>query len=122
MMPDEIFGVPPERQNMENSGLYEQFYQFVRQIPRGKVVSYGQVAQKVGRGGARDVGFAMAALSGQGNHRDIPWQRVINSRGKCSLEGSAAEIQRRLLQEEGVHFNKNGQVDEVEDWWLDVPF
>ena len=107
---------------MENSPLYDQIYQFVRQIPRGKVVSYGQVARVVGRGGARDVGYALAALNGQGNHRDIPWQRVINSRGKCSLEGPAAEVQRDLLQEEGVHFNKNGQVDEVEDWWIDVPF
>ncbi len=121
-MPVENIGDPTEKRAMENSGLYEQFYQFVRQIPRGKVVSYGQVAQKVGRGGARDVGFAIAALCCQSNHRDIPWQRVINSRGKCSLEGDAAAIQRHLLQEEGVHFNKNGQVDEVEDWWLDVPF
>jgi methylated-DNA-protein-cysteine methyltransferase-like protein len=121
-MPDENFGDPSEKRVMENSGLYEQFYQFVRQIPRGKVVSFGQVAQKVGRGGARDVGYAMAALSGQNNHRDIPWQRVINSRGKSSLDGDAADIQRRLLQEEGIHFNKNGQVDKVEDWWLDVPF
>ncbi len=121
-MPDENFSGQSERQSMENTALYEQFYQFVRQVPRGKVVSYGQVAQKVGRGGARDVGYAMAALSGKGNHHDIPWQRVINSRGKCSLEGSTAEMQRRLLNEEGVHFNKSGQVDEVEDWWIDVPF
>ena len=107
---------------MENTGLYEQFYQFVRQVPRGKVVSFGQVARMVGKGGARDVGYAMEALSGEGSRQDIPWQRVINSRGKCSLEGTAAEIQRKLLMEEGVHFNKNGQVDEVEDWWIDVPF
>jgi alkylated DNA nucleotide flippase Atl1 len=79
--------------NVKNSPLYDQICQFVRQVPRGKEVSYGQVARIVGWGGARDVGYALAALSRLGSHRDIPWQRGINSRGKCSLEGPKAEVQ-----------------------------
>jgi len=93
----------------------------VRQIPEGKVSSYGQIASMIpapagvdpeqyARLGARWVGNAMNSTPGG---QSIPWQRVINSQGEISLpKGSAnAEEQRALLEMEGVSFDERGRVD-----------
>ena len=61
--------------------LYDDIYQVVKQIPPGKVSSYGRIARIVGCN-ARQVGYAMAATP---SGRDIPWHRVINSKGEISL-------------------------------------
>lgn len=87
--------------------LYDRIYAVVREIPPGRVATYGQVAGIVGCT-ARVVGYAMAACPSDG----IPWQRVINSRGEISARpGGGATRQRRLLDEEGVPFNAAGRVD-----------
>ena len=78
-----------------------------RQVPRGKVTTYGDVAQLVGQGcDARLVGYAMANCPD-----DVPWQRVINSQGKISLQGDAAEKQRMRLEAEGIEFDARGKID-----------
>ena len=64
----------------EQQRLYERIYLVVRQIPPGKVATYGQVAQITGNCTARMVGYAMAACPD-----DVPWQRVINAQGKVSF-------------------------------------
>ncbi len=90
----------------------EQVWKLVRQVPRGKVVTYGQIAQMlpppVGVDlqeyktfGSRWVGGAMAACPD-----DVPWQRVINSQGKIS-ERPGAKRQRQMLEEEGIVFVKD---------------
>ncbi|RME84009.1 MAG: cysteine methyltransferase [Caldilineae bacterium] len=83
------------------------------QIPRGKVAYYGQIAEMLeAPGAARTVGWALASLS-PAQARVVPWQRVINKAGRCSirsLEHSAAE-QQALLEEEGVVFNEYGYTD-----------
>lgn len=90
---------------------YEQVWRLVRQVPRGRVVTYGQIAQMLPPPpgvepdayqafGPRWVGSAMAACPG-----DVPWQRVINSHGKIS-QRPGAERQRHLLEQEGVVFVK----------------
>ncbi len=88
---------------------YEQIYAVVRQIPAGKVATYGQVAELAGLPGhARQVGYALHAL-----HSDeIPWHRVINAAGRISLSPlkGGAEIQRRLLLAEGVEVSAKGQI------------
>jgi methylated-DNA-protein-cysteine methyltransferase-like protein len=90
--------------------LYERIYAVVRQIPYGHVASYGQIARIVGNCTARWVGYAMAATPLES---DIPWQRVINSQGKISprSSGRGAEVQRELLELEGVRFDERGRVD-----------
>ncbi len=94
--------------------LYQRIYNVVRQIPPGKVASYGQIAQIAGCT-AREVGYAMAAVK----QDDIPWQRVINAQGKISLRpGGGGEMQRQLLEQEGVRFNAKDQVDFNEFGWL----
>ena len=89
---------------------YEQIYEAVRRIPPGKVATYGQIAKIVGRCTARMVGYAMAALpAGSG----VPWQRVINHKGEISTRsrGDGDLRQRRLLQEEGIRFDRKGRVN-----------
>ena len=91
---------------------YERYYEVVRQIPRGRVSTYGTVATVAGLPGrARQVGYALAALP---DEHDIPWHRVVNAKGEVSRRsvGTAFEqIQRLLLTEEGIRFNELGRVD-----------
>ncbi|HEY2981283.1 MAG TPA: MGMT family protein [Anaerolineales bacterium] len=101
------FTSPPNPQ-----AYYQQVWDLVRQIPRGRVAAYGQVAlmlpppegvdfESYKAFGPRWVGGAMAA-----SPDDVPWQRVINSQGKIS-ERPGAERQRLLLEEEGIEFVKD---------------
>jgi methylated-DNA-protein-cysteine methyltransferase-like protein len=88
--------------------LYPRIYALVRQIPSGRVTTYGRVAKRVGCS-ARLVGFAMAALPAG---HDVPWQRVINSEGKISprRDGDGDLMQRSLLEAEGVWFDAQGRI------------
>lgn len=89
--------------------VQQQIYAVVRQIPPGRVASYGQIARIVGLGiSAKMVGFALAGLK---EGTDVPWQRVINSQGKISLPGMGGVIQKNLLLEEGIEFDQNGRID-----------
>ncbi len=101
----------------EKRPLYERIYSIVRQIPPGRVASYGQIARIVGGCTPRMVGYAMSALR---SGSDVPWQRVINSQGKISVHGDGigTSLQRQLLEEEGVKFNASGRVDWDEVGWL----
>jgi methylated-DNA-protein-cysteine methyltransferase-like protein len=87
-------------------------YRLVQRIPRGRVVTYGQVAALLGRPrAARAVGTALGALRGPLVDL-VPWQRVISAAGRCShRDGFSAARQRDLLQREGVRFDRRGRVD-----------
>jgi methylated-DNA-protein-cysteine methyltransferase-like protein len=91
---------------LEHQPLYARIYLVVRQIPPGRVATYGQIAGIVGDCTARMVGYAMAAAPD-----DVPWQRVINAQGKVSPRHDhwGAEAQRRRLQEEGLHLDAQRQ-------------
>jgi methylated-DNA-protein-cysteine methyltransferase-like protein len=75
-------------------------YRLVKQIPRGRVMTYGALAKALRlRGGARTAGRAMAATpSGKG----IPWHRVVGDRGKLLIREPYASLQRKLLESEGI--------------------
>lgn len=93
--------------------LYKRIYAVVKKIPRGKVASYGQVARVAGlERHARMVGYALHALS-ESDVEKVPWHRVINAQGYISIRSNplAAQIQRKLLEHEGVEFTKNDKVD-----------
>ncbi|MCK5738813.1 MGMT family protein [bacterium] len=98
------------KKKSSSDSVYQQLYDIVRQIPPGKVATYGQIAGYVPRCTARMAGYAMAAVP---FGSDVPWQRVINSRGEISPRagGDGADIQRQLLEAEGVVFNANGRVN-----------
>lgn len=89
----------------------EPIYAVVRRIPRGRVATYGQVAELAGLPGhARQIGYAMAALP---SGTAIPWHRVINAAGMVSRRKYPGEelSQRQLLEREGVRFDTRGRVD-----------
>jgi methylated-DNA-protein-cysteine methyltransferase related protein len=101
------FTSPPNPQEFN-----QRVWQLVRQVPRGKVATYGQIAlmlppadgvdvESYRAFGPRWVGGAMAACPD-----DVPWQRIINSQGKIS-ERPGAQKQRTLLEEEGIEFVKD---------------
>ena len=88
----------------------ERIYQIVRRIPRGRVMTYGQIAYMLGEGYTpRTVGFAMHGA----DERNTPWHRVINSQGKCSTGRIVLppDKQQRMLEREGVKFDTAGRCD-----------
>jgi len=90
---------------------WEVIYAAVRRIPRGRVATYGDVATLAGLDGhARQVGYALHALP---ERSDVPWHRVINARGEISPRsaGDSHELQRMLLEAEGVTFDGRGRVE-----------
>ncbi len=93
--------------------FFRRVYALVRCIPRGKVASYGQIAALLGHPqAARTVGWALSALRGD-EAAQVPWQRVINSAGRISISRAdlSAELQRALLEAEGIEFDARGYVD-----------
>lgn len=102
----------------EKAPLYERIYDMVRRVPPGRVTTYGRIADLVGGCTARMVGYAMAALK-RGTAPDVPWQRVINAKGKVSVHGDGIgnAMQRDLLEQEGIVFDAQDRVDfEVFGW------
>lgn len=105
---------------MSQKGNYERIYAVVREIPEGRVATYGQVAVLAGLPGhARQVGYALHALKDDG----VPWHRVINAQGKVSprSEPGYDGYQRHLLEEEGVVFKLGGAVDLKRYRWHPEP-
>lgn len=91
--------------------FYHRIYRVVRQIPRGRVATYGVIARLAGRpGAARAVGWALSALP---DESDVLWWRVINAAGRISLSAQdhSAVVQRALLLREGVRFAPGGAVN-----------
>ncbi len=85
--------------------LWDPVYKLVKQIPRGRVLSYGAVAKLVRlKGGARSAGRAMSATP-QG--KGIPWHRVLNAAGKIVIREPYAGLQRKLLESEGIEVIEN---------------
>lgn len=87
----------------------ERVYNIVRKVPVGKVMTYGQLAIILGEGyTARTVGYVM-----HGADEGVPWQRVINSQGKCSTGRLTIpmNLQQELLEAEGIVFNASGKCD-----------
>jgi len=119
------FSSPPNQQ-----AYYEQVWNLVRQIPRGKVASYGQIALMIPPPMGVDfdsykafsprwVGGAMAACPD-----DVPWQRVINSQGKCSTGRMTipVNLQQSILESEGVKFSESDKCDLEEYRWFPEGF
>ena len=104
-------GGPQDRAVPESLTLYDHVYEAVSRVPEGRVVTYGQVARALGmERGARMVGYAMRATP---TTSKVPWWRVINASGRISPRGvgDGAEVQREMLEAEGVRFGLTGAVD-----------
>ena len=108
--------VPPPNKQL----YFEQVWTLVREIPSGRVATYGQITKMLPQpddisaddyqlSASRWVGLAMAACP-----NDVPWQRVVNAQGKISHP--AAGMQKKLLEGEGVLFAKE-KIDLDEYQW-----
>ena len=90
---------------------YELIWREVRKIPRGRVATYGQIAERAGlEGHARQVGYALHNLP---ERNDVPWHRVVNAKGEISPRsaGDSHELQAMLLRAEGVELDLRGRID-----------
>lgn len=93
--------------------FYTAVYRLISRVPKGKVVTYGQVAALLGAPRApRAVGAALRNLPPPLSKK-VPWQRVINASGGISFRGDVirAEEQRWLLEDEGIAFSRHGKVN-----------
>ena len=89
---------------------YERIYRVVRRIPRGRVATYGQIAEIAKASGPRQVGYALHALP---EPNDVPWHRVVNAQGRISLRSGLGgeSFQHALLKAEAVEFDAKGRID-----------
>ena len=94
----------------------ERVFRIVRMIPRGHVMTYGQIAEILGEGYTpRTVGFVMHSANDK-----TPWHRVINAQGGCSTRGLVLphDKQQRMLEAEGVDFNDRGRCELQRYLWI----
>ncbi len=98
---------------------YENIYAIVRQIPVGKVATYGQIADLAALfGKARMIGYALYRVDTRS--LDIPWHRVVNAQGEIShspLRHGTDYRQRLLLEQEGIKFNPQGKISLRDYQW-----
>ncbi len=98
----------------EDEVLFARVYEVVRQVPAGRVASYGDVAAVVGPGcDARMVGYALNALPKR-DEAAVPWQRIVNREGGISTRGVR---QRELLETEGITFDARGRIPMARFRW-----
>jgi len=96
--------------------LEQRIKEILKQIPRGKVATYGQIAAFAGNPrAARQVVRILHACSAKDK---LPWHRVINSQGKISLKpGFGYEVQKRLLAKEKIEFDLYDRIDLDKHQW-----
>lgn len=88
----------------------------IRKVPKGKVSTYGQIAARAGNPqAARQV---VRILNIYSEKESLPWHRIINSQGKISLKpGSGYEMQKSMLESEGIIFGKGDKIDFEKYLW-----
>jgi methylated-DNA-protein-cysteine methyltransferase related protein len=107
-------GAQPEP-DVNSPDYRARVFRIVRRIPSGRVMTYGQLAAILGEGyTARTVGFVMHSADDT-----VPWQRVINAQGACSTGRVVLppDLQQRMLEDEGVHFDARGRCDLARYRW-----
>ena len=105
--------------NPNDNDYRERVFQIVRMIPKGRVMTYGQIAEILGEGYTpRTVGFVMHSSNDK-----TPWHRVINAQGGCSTRGLVLphDKQQRMLEAEGVSFNARGRCSLEKYVWIPEP-
>jgi methylated-DNA-protein-cysteine methyltransferase-like protein len=107
----------PEQPLPETEGYRERVFELVRRIPKGQVMTYGQIAEILGEGYTpRTVGFVMHSA----DEETTPWHRVINAQGGCSTERLVLphDKQQRMLESEGVEFDTRARCDLNRYRWM----
>lgn len=108
--------------------VYFVVYQLVQRIPEGRVLTYGRISKLIdSRLSAQGVGWAMNALPEKTredsvyNSGNVPWHRVVNSKGGMSttkIDSIGQGRQRALLEAEGIEFDENGLIDLGKYLWI----
>lgn len=99
----------------------KQVMSFIKKVPKGKVATYGQIAKLAGKPqGSRGVAWILNSSS---KAHDLPWHRIINSKGQISFPKASSSYrkQKSLLEKEGVQFNQSGQIDMKVFQWKKEP-
>src|SRR5688572_11788861 len=93
---------------------FELVWQLVRRIPRGRVATYGQLSEMIDRRLTPiGIGWAIRAAP----EGSIPWQRVVNGKGGISTDNEHPGLQRKMLEAEGVKFDRQGLIDLAKNGW-----
>ena len=101
---------------VDNKDYRDRVYEIVRDIPPGRVMTYGQIAEILGDGYTpRTDGYVMHGADSE----NVPWQRVINSQGACSTGRMTmpVNLQQNMLESEGIVFGANGKCDLGKFMW-----
>ncbi|MHB0999451.1 MAG: MGMT family protein [Armatimonadota bacterium] len=104
-------------QNKSTNSFFYKVYETVARIPSGKVAAYGQIAELCGNPrGARTVGWAMHSIPA---HLNLPCHRVVNASGRLAPDSvfGGYDIQRSMLESEGITFKDNGCIDMTKHQW-----
>lgn len=90
--------------------FHERVIALIRNIPEGRVATYGSVAASAGNPrAARQVAYILHSSS---TKESLPWHRVVNGKGAISLKpGQGYGLQKRLLEKEGIAFDENDRID-----------
>lgn len=104
--------------------FYAEVWNTVSLIPRGKVASYGQIAKMLRPPAGIDAqtyleyGALWVSNAVENSPNEVPWQRVVNSKGEITeRDGAQAKRHQLLLEEEGVQFNVRGRIDMKKYGW-----
>ncbi len=97
--------------------FFQRVIAIIKNIPEGKVATYGQIATYAGNPrAARQVSYILHSSS---RKKNLPWHRVINSKGSISLKpGHGYELQKQMLKKEGITFQENDCIDLKRFLWI----
>ncbi|MCK4857323.1 MAG: MGMT family protein [candidate division Zixibacteria bacterium] len=92
------------------TSLTQRIKDIIKQIPRGRVATYGLIAAQAGN--PRAARQVVRVLRSSSRKDELPWHRVINRQGHISLKPNQGyELQKALLEEEGILFDDNDSID-----------
>jgi methylated-DNA-protein-cysteine methyltransferase-like protein len=98
----------------QKNNFFDQVYELVKKIPKGKVATYGQIAEILGTKDARRVGHALHA----NKSREVPCHRVVNKDGRLAPSFAFGKgIQKQRLQKEGIEFLDKDHVNLNKHLW-----
>lgn len=97
--------------------FYKRVLEIIKKIPKGRVATYGQIARYAGNPQAsRQVAYILHSST---EKEKLPWHRVINSKGGISLRSKHGyELQKQMLEREGITFDEENRVDLDSFGWL----
>ncbi|MDH4222204.1 MAG: MGMT family protein [candidate division Zixibacteria bacterium] len=103
-------------ENLKDPSLNQRIITLIKNIPEGKVATYGQIATMAGNPQATRL--VVWTLNSCSQKEKLPWHRVINSKGRISLKpGQGYELQKMLLQKDGIKFEEDDSIDLEKYLW-----